>query len=96
MLGDAPGGPPAGAEGTHRATPTKYPTLLNIHGGPFTQYGNRLLRRVPGVRPAPATPSCTATRAARRATPRRGAAPSAGPRRSTPGTGLGHASTTRT
>jgi dipeptidyl aminopeptidase/acylaminoacyl peptidase len=27
---------PAGFE-----TGTKYPTLLNIHGGPFTQYGNR-------------------------------------------------------
>ena len=29
--------PPAGAEPGHR-----YPTLLHIHGGPFTQYGNRL------------------------------------------------------
>ena len=29
--------PPAGAEPGRR-----YPTLLNIHGGPFTQYGNRL------------------------------------------------------
>jgi dipeptidyl aminopeptidase/acylaminoacyl peptidase len=30
--------PPAGA------TPgTRYPTLLNVHGGPFTQYGNRLV-----------------------------------------------------
>jgi dipeptidyl aminopeptidase/acylaminoacyl peptidase len=29
---------PVGAESGR-----KYPTLLNIHGGPFTQYGNRLL-----------------------------------------------------
>jgi dipeptidyl aminopeptidase/acylaminoacyl peptidase len=29
--------PPLGAEAGRR-----YPTLLNIHGGPFTQYGNRL------------------------------------------------------
>ena len=29
--------PPVGAEPGRR-----YPTLLNIHGGPFTQYGNRL------------------------------------------------------
>ena len=27
----------------------KYPTLLNIHGGPYGQYGVALLRRVPGV-----------------------------------------------
>jgi len=27
----------------------KYPALLNIHGGPFTQYGEQVLRRVPGV-----------------------------------------------
>jgi dipeptidyl aminopeptidase/acylaminoacyl peptidase len=29
--------PPLGAEPARR-----YPTLLNVHGGPFTQYGNRL------------------------------------------------------
>ena len=28
--------PPAGAQ-----PGTRYPTLLNVHGGPFTQYGNR-------------------------------------------------------
>ena len=26
-----------------------YPTLLTVHGGPFSQYGHRLLRRGPGV-----------------------------------------------
>jgi dipeptidyl aminopeptidase/acylaminoacyl peptidase len=30
--------PPAGA-----APGEKYPTLLNVHGGPFTQYGNRFM-----------------------------------------------------
>ena len=30
--------PPAGA-----VPGTRYPTLLNVHGGPFTQYGNRLV-----------------------------------------------------
>jgi dipeptidyl aminopeptidase/acylaminoacyl peptidase len=30
--------PPAGA-----LPGTKYPTLLNVHGGPFTQYGNRFM-----------------------------------------------------
>ena len=36
---------PAGFEAGQR-----YPVLLNIHGGPFTQYGNQVLRRVPGAR----------------------------------------------
>jgi dipeptidyl aminopeptidase/acylaminoacyl peptidase len=30
--------PPAGAQ-----PGTRYPTLLNVHGGPFTQYGNRFV-----------------------------------------------------
>ena len=44
---------PAGAQPGKR-----YPTLLNIHGGPFTQYGNRSSTSS-RCRPAPATPSST-------------------------------------
>ena len=41
-----------------------YPALLNIHGGPFTQYGNGFFDESRSTRAA-ATPSSTRTRAAR-------------------------------
>ena len=46
--------PPFGREAGRR-----YPVLLNVHGGPATPVRPPLLRRVPGVRRARATPSCT-------------------------------------
>ena len=77
--------PPVGAKAGK-----KYPTLLHIHGGPFTQYAQQAVRRVPGRGAAPATRSSTATRAAHRATARRGARPCAARNAQVePGTGWG-------
>ena len=59
----------------------RYPVLLNIHGGPFTQYGNRFFDEFQVLRRRRVTQSSTATRAARRATARRGGARSAARRR---------------
>ena len=71
----------------------RYPVLLNIHGGP-SRSTDELLRRVPGLRRRAATPSCTRTRAARRATARTGGRRSAGPL--TAAAPAGAPSTTRT
>ena len=45
----------------------RYPVLLNVHGGPFTQYGNTVLRRSPDAGGGRVTSSSWATPGDRRA-----------------------------
>ncbi len=68
----------------------KYPVLLNVHGGPFTQYGETFFDEAQMQAAAGFVVRDVATRAAAAAGTRRGARRSSGPStRSIPGTGWG-------
>jgi dipeptidyl aminopeptidase/acylaminoacyl peptidase len=73
----------------------RYPTLLNIHGGPFTQYGNRFFDEFQ-LQGAPVSRSSTPTRGARRARRRHRLGPSGGRKRTRTRARGGAASTTTT
>jgi len=71
---------------------TKVPVVLNIHGGPYSQYGTGFFDEFQ-VRPEPDTPSSTRIHAARRAAARRSRARSWVRSQAAPG---GGPSTTKT